>query len=70
MNILDPSCLFPNFPYGDIPKTLELDQFRFLKARKGSRNTSHAINAGLRDKELLPALFADFQCWLSTRPDM
>ena len=63
--------LFPSFQYGDISKTLEMeDQFRFLKARKGSRHTSRAISAGLRGKELLPALFGDFQCWLSMRPDM
>jgi len=68
--IIDHSCLFPSFQYGDIPKTLGQDQFRFLKARKGSHYTSHTINAGLRGKELLPALYADFQCWLSTRPDI
>jgi hypothetical protein len=70
MNSFDHSSLFLSFQYGDIRKTLEQDQFRFLKARKGSHYTSRAINAGLRCKGLLPALFADFQCWLSTQPDM
>ena len=54
---LEKSSLFPSFQYGDIPKTLEQDQHRFLKVRQGSHNTSRAINAGLRGKELLPALF-------------
>jgi len=70
MKFLNDSSLFPSFQYGDIQKTLEQDQFRFLKARKGSHHTSHVIHLGLRDKGLLPALFADFQCWLSMRPDM
>ncbi|KDR71955.1 hypothetical protein GALMADRAFT_253241, partial [Galerina marginata CBS 339.88] len=68
--IRDRSNLFPSIQYGDISKALEQDQFRFLKARNGSRHTSRAIDAGLRNKELLPALFADFQCWLSMRPDI
>ncbi|KDR67001.1 hypothetical protein GALMADRAFT_216689 [Galerina marginata CBS 339.88] len=68
--IRDRSNLFPSIRYGDIPKALEQDQFRFLNARKGSRHISCAINKGLRNKELLPALFSDFQCWLTMRPDI
>ncbi|KDR71471.1 hypothetical protein GALMADRAFT_253776 [Galerina marginata CBS 339.88] len=66
----DDSGLFTSFRYGDIPKTLQGDQIRFLRARKGSHHTSRGIAAGLRGKDLLPALFADFQCWLTMRPDV
>ena len=64
------SGLLSGIQYGDIEKTLEHHQIRFLKARKGSKHTSHAISAGLRGTELLPAVLRDFQCWLSMRPDM
>ena len=58
--------------YGDIIKTIDdyANQARFLGARKGSKHTSRAISAELRGTDLLPAIFRDFQCWLSVRPDM
>jgi hypothetical protein len=70
MRSLAKSGLLSGIQYGDITKTLEDYQRRFLKARKGSKHTSRAINAGLRGIELLPAIFRDFQCWQSMRPDM
>ncbi|KAF8801727.1 hypothetical protein BYT27DRAFT_7197720 [Phlegmacium glaucopus] len=56
-----PTQLLPSIQYGDIPKTWDQDQWNYLKA---------PIRAGLRGKELLPALYGDFQCWLSMRPDI
>ena len=69
---LDDSCLIPSIQYGDITKTSEPDyeQLRFMNARKGSQHTSHAINTGLRGNKLLPAIYGDFQCWLSMRLDV
>jgi hypothetical protein len=71
MNSLDQdSGILSGIQYGDITETFEYDQVRFLKARKGSKHTACEINMGLRGWELLPAIFRDFQCWLSMRPDL
>jgi hypothetical protein len=71
MNSLDwDSGILSGIQYGDITETFEYDQERFLKACKDSKHTAHAINAGLRGMELLPAIFRDFQCWLSMSTDL
>lgn len=70
MDLLLPGDIgFPEINYGGIEKTCQQWQDYFMNGRKGSRNISRGIAAGLRGKELIPCISNDFRCWMFMRPD-
>jgi hypothetical protein len=59
----------PDINYDGIEKTLIQWQDFFMDGRKGARNISRGIAAGLRSKELVHSIVMDFRCWMFMRPD-
>ncbi|KAJ7645911.1 hypothetical protein DFH06DRAFT_579665 [Mycena polygramma] len=67
----DSSGLLTCVSYGGIEKTLHYRcQDLFVLARAESTNTASAIAAGVRGRDLWPALGLDFGAWMATRPDL
>ncbi|KAI0338961.1 hypothetical protein BDW22DRAFT_1362297 [Trametopsis cervina] len=65
-----PSGLLPAINYDGIEATLEQWQSFFIPARRGTKHLARAIDAGLRGKELLPAILQDCRVWMFMRPDV
>ncbi|KAK6978189.1 hypothetical protein R3P38DRAFT_3119918, partial [Favolaschia claudopus] len=66
------SHALPCISYGEIEKTQYDGEIQELlrAARTGSTNIVTAIAAGLRGRDLWPALANDFGAWMITRPDI
>lgn len=62
--------LLPLINYDGIESSLNQWQSCFIFCRRGVKHLSGAIAAGLRGKELIPALLQDCRAWMFMRPDM
>lgn len=61
--------LLPCLDYAGIEKSLEQWQSHFMPCRRGTKYMSQAIFAGLRGRDLLPAIMRDCRVWMFMRPD-
>ena len=64
------SGLLPAVDYDGIDASLVQWQDCLTLLRRGVKHTERAIQAGLRDAELFPALLRDYRVWMFMRPDM
>ncbi|KAF7305271.1 F-box domain-containing protein [Mycena chlorophos] len=60
----------PCISYGGIEKVAENEADVFHIMQQGTRNVAAAICHGVRGPDLWPALAADFNVWMTTRPDL
>lgn len=62
--------LVPEIDYQGIEASLEQWQDFFMPCRRGTKHVARAIEAGLREVELIPAILQDCRAWMFMRPDM
>lgn len=61
----------PEMEYDDIEDSLDQCQdFIFPHCWKTGRHTALAIEAGMRGKDLLPAIMRDSRAWMFMRPNV